>query len=85
MTEYVIGVDGGGTKTRALLLSLTGVVLGEGQSGSSNYDNVGTEIAKENIRQAAQSARDMAGVTGVASAAFLGIAGVVSEADRELV
>jgi len=41
----ILGLDGGGSKTLALLADATGRVLGRGTSGSSNYQNIGAEAA----------------------------------------
>lgn len=79
----LLGIDGGATHTRAALVSETGAILGYGISGPSNYDNVGVEIAKANIRDAVRSAWSEADLKpSHVEAAFLGMAGVVSEADR---
>lgn len=51
-TRYVIGVDGGGTKTIAALADLEGRVLTIAKSGSSNPRNVGIKRAAENIAKA---------------------------------
>ncbi len=45
--EYIIGVDGGGTKTKALLAKTTGEIIGSTQAGPSNYQQVGQEGLKE--------------------------------------
>ncbi|MEO8166887.1 MAG: BadF/BadG/BcrA/BcrD ATPase family protein [bacterium] len=80
------GIDGGATTTRAVLISETGVILGLGISGPSNYDNVGVQTAYENIGGALAQAWRSAGVSPVVTdAAFFGMAGVVSEADREII
>lgn len=49
---YVIGVDGGGTKTLAVLADLNGKVIKRGLAGSSNPRNVGINAATANIAQA---------------------------------
>lgn len=36
MSEFVIGIDGGGTRTRALLADTAGKMLGAGEAGTSN-------------------------------------------------
>ncbi len=43
--KYIIGVDGGGTKTVALLADIQGNILARGVSGPSNYNAVGFEVA----------------------------------------
>ncbi|MGH7595157.1 MAG: BadF/BadG/BcrA/BcrD ATPase family protein [bacterium] len=79
----LLGIDGGATHTRAALISETGAILGYGISGPSNYDNVGVEIAKANIREAVQHAWSETDLKSPkADAAYLGMAGVVSESDR---
>lgn len=50
--KYVIGVDGGGTKTVAALADLNGKILSIAKSGSSNPRNVGIKISAENIAKA---------------------------------
>jgi N-acetylglucosamine kinase len=82
----LFGIDGGATHTRAALVSETGAILGYGISGPSNYDNVGVETAKANIREAVRSAWSEANLKpSRVDAIFLGMAGVVSEADRSTI
>ncbi len=79
----LLGIDGGATHTRAALVSETGAFLGHGIAGPSNYDNVGVETAKANIHEAVRSAWSESDLKPAkVDAAFLGMAGVVSEADR---
>lgn len=84
MSSFVIGVDGGGTSTRAALLRLDGKLLAVGQSGSSNIDDVGVQVAEQNLDRAVAAAEEQAGIARrPAAAIFLGMAGVTSESDRE--
>jgi N-acetylglucosamine kinase len=77
----VLGIDGGGTKTVALVADLQGNVLGRGQSGPSNYQILGLDEAVAAIAEAASAA----GITGHrCEAACLGLAGVGREEDRAL-
>ena len=81
--EYFIGVDGGGTNTRALIIASAGRGVGVGQAGPSNYQHVGIETAANNIRHAIDAAWRQAGmVPRPATGAFLGMAGVIGAADR---
>jgi N-acetylglucosamine kinase-like BadF-type ATPase len=85
MTQWVLGVDGGGTKTLAAICDSSGHVLGVGRGGASNIDDVGLEQASTNIQQAVAAARKQANLEmRPFDAAFLGLAGIVSERDREL-
>jgi N-acetylglucosamine kinase-like BadF-type ATPase len=57
MDERVyLGVDGGGSKTEALVIDGTGRVLGVGYGGPSNYHSIGLDAALDHIRQAATQA-----------------------------
>jgi N-acetylglucosamine kinase-like BadF-type ATPase len=47
--EFVIGVDGGGTKTEAALANLKGKIFKIGKSGSSHPRNLGLKKAIENL------------------------------------
>ena len=86
MTNYVLGIDGGGSNTRALIMDQHGNLCGLGESGPSNYQDVGTAVAQDNIQQAVTVARQAAGApTEPFSAAFLGLAGIGSAPDRAVV
>ena len=58
--QLFLGIDGGGTKTHAVLLDYKGDFVGEGFSGASNPLRVGIEMAVTNIFHAAESACDAA-------------------------
>ncbi len=45
MSTLLLGIDGGGTKTLALLANSDGTVLGRSQAASSNYHKVGAPAA----------------------------------------
>jgi N-acetylglucosamine kinase-like BadF-type ATPase len=49
-------MDGGGTKTTAMIADIEGNHLAESESDSSNYKSVGVKSAKENINKAVISA-----------------------------
>lgn len=81
--RYVIGVDGGATKTIAILGSADGKILGRGRGGSSNYHNVGTSNAIISIKRAASEARQKATVaTQRPEIAVVALAGVDSSKDE---
>lgn len=47
--KYVIGVDGGGSKTTAILADLNGKILAKAKTGSSHPRNLGLEKAVESV------------------------------------
>ncbi|MDT5269130.1 MAG: hypothetical protein QOH49_1316 [Acidobacteriota bacterium] len=80
----VLGVDGGGSKTRAVVADGAGEVLGEGLAGPSNPLRVGVDEAAGAIRDAADRACAAAGVRRVEiDAAEVGLAGVKRADIRE--
>ena len=86
MASLLLGIDGGGSKTRALLADHAGAVLATGVAGSSNYQVVGFDTATGALRAAVADAFQHAGrnpATPIAAACF-GLAGVGRPADREL-
>lgn len=86
MTRYVLGIDGGGTKTQAVIVDDSGQLCGAGLGGPSNYDDVGIDTTQASIGQAVDAARQMADIPQIPfSAAFLGMAGVVSPTDRSII
>ncbi|HEU5103359.1 MAG TPA: BadF/BadG/BcrA/BcrD ATPase family protein, partial [Roseiflexaceae bacterium] len=83
MTRYILGIDGGGTKTQAAIVDQSGRLCGAGRGGPSNYDDVGVAAARENILASVAAARAQANLDARPfDAVFLGMAGVVSPADR---
>ena len=75
--ECFLGVDGGGTKTHAVVTDSRSRVLGEGFSGGSNPLRVGLDDAISNLQQAISQACADAGIRRRdITAACLGIAGV---------
>lgn len=60
---YLLGVDGGGSKTFALVSDRKGRVLGFGRAGGSNHQDVGLPWALEEIGRAMRGALDAAGAS----------------------
>jgi len=88
---YYLGIDGGGTKTHAVITDETGFVLGEGVSAGSNPHNVPIHEAIENIQSAIDKAKDKVAKKRrnivpeliIFDGACLGLAGLDTDADRE--
>src|SRR5688572_3562694 len=86
MKRYVLGIDGGGTKTQALIVDEEGYVSGWGRGGPSNYDDVGAEKAQAGIAEAVRMARQQAALPEAPfDSVFLGMAGVISGKDRAVI
>ena len=78
----VLGIDGGGTKTHAVVADETGAVLGFATNGPANWEVVGLRGAGESMREATHRALRQAGAApaDLAAAAF-GLAGVDWDSD----
>ena len=80
----VIGVDGGGTRTRARLSNMQGEVLGNGEAGLSNPNASGFDAAKNEISSAVDRAfQDAQRKRQKVAAACLGISGVDRTEERD--
>lgn len=80
----VLGVDGGATKTDALLVDADGNVLGAGSSSGSNWEVVGLEGACAAVRAAVDGALDAATVgMDAIDAAALALAGCDWPSDHD--
>lgn len=80
--QLYLGIDGGGTRTRALLVDAQGRVRGAGESGPSNYHNVGAAAAGRALRGATEAAWAQVGRPfAPAAVAFLGCAGIKAAVD----
>jgi N-acetylglucosamine kinase-like BadF-type ATPase len=65
----VVGVDGGASKTDAVVLGADGRVLGSGRAGGSNWESAGLERAIAAIEQAVDAALAEAGCARADTAA----------------
>ncbi len=84
--SVVMGVDGGNSTSRVVLADTKGRVLGYGKSGPASADGVDLESAANHIREAVNAAWLDAGQSPQpVNASFWGMAGVVSEPDRDLI
>lgn len=81
--RLILGVDGGASKTLALLADDRQQVLGRGAGGSSNYQVVGAKAALSALDEAIQAACASARLPPSAVAAVcIGLAGVGRPEDR---
>src|SRR5713226_3666060 len=81
---YYLGVDGGASKTTALVSDENGSPLGDGLAGPSNHLRVGIETATRNIERAVNKALVAADVTSREIVwAYCGIAGADHPAHRQ--
>lgn len=83
-SSLLLGIDGGGSKTTALLASTDGDVIGRGAGGASNYQAVGLQTALAELEKAVRGAVTSAGPYGTSpiAAVCLGMAGVDRPEDR---
>ena len=79
-----LGVDGGGSKTRAWLADEKGTVLGQGNGSSANINYTARTSAIDAIRTACTQAFKSAHVPeSKVSGAWLGLAGMARTCDRD--
>lgn len=81
----LVGVDGGGSKTTALVAGRDGTILGRGAGGSSNHRAVGLEKACASLEQAVRAAFADARLElepGRVAMACFGLAGVDRAGDQ---
>lgn len=76
-----LGIDGGGTQTRAVVVDGAGVERGAAQGDGANPHRVGAERAVAAITAVAAEAARLAGGRLPLAAAWLGLAGLDSPAD----
>ena len=84
--DLFLGVDAGGTKTRAVVADATGRVCGAGEAGTGNWQAVGAAAAGAAICAAVDQALAKAGAGAAAvRGSFFGLAGVRTQEERSLV
>jgi N-acetylglucosamine kinase-like BadF-type ATPase len=79
-----LGVDGGGSQTRALLCDESGKILGQSQSGPCNPCTQSPDQCFEQLRDSIQRAL-ASNAPGSISAVHLGVAGAGHPAAREII
>ncbi|HDZ12309.1 MAG TPA: hypothetical protein ENH53_08825, partial [Bacteroidetes bacterium] len=78
MHNLIIGIDGGGTKTHAVFVSLNGNVLKQATVGASNFQQAG----KEGIKRVCRQILKEAGISGESIQRWvLGLAGAGRPSD----
>jgi N-acetylglucosamine kinase-like BadF-type ATPase len=78
--RYFLGIDGGGTKTKAIIINEHFDVVFEGKSGPSSIDTVDSETTIKNIVLSIQNFVD-ANPNITFTAVFIGLGGIVFESD----
>jgi glucosamine kinase len=81
--SYYLGVDGGGSKTLAVVVDDQGKERGRGLAGSSNYQVIGLEQAVHTIHEAVEQAITEARLHLPLRKAWLGLAGVDRPGDQK--
>ncbi|MBL7080078.1 ATPase [Candidatus Bathyarchaeota archaeon] len=72
--HHVLGVDGGGSRTRCVIASLSGHILARGSGGPSNPLTAGFDCAAEAIQAAVEEASRRCGINSF-EASVMGLAG----------
>lgn len=81
--RYLMGIDGGGSKTSAVLADETGRVLGRGTAGASNFQVIGHQAAQVTIQAAMAAAWTEAGIAPQPVGALcVGLSGVDRPEER---
>lgn len=84
--KLLLGIDGGGSKTLAVVAALDGAVTGVGRAGGSNYQASSEDEAAAALRQAVASALAASGAApGDIAAAGVGLAGFDGPEERAIV
>lgn len=82
--EYIIGMDGGGTKTHCLITNIEGEVLFDCTGGASNFLVIGTEKVSETLFNLIQSCKQHLEINfSDISAILLGTTGAGRRNDAE--
>ena len=84
--RFVAGIDAGGTRTRAVVANEEGEVVGVGMSGPAGYGDDSLEVINRHLEQALSNALTQADLSSIQlDSIFIGIAGVVTEQDRQAI
>ena len=82
--KYVLGIDGGGTKTQVWCVDESGKVVGEGLSGPTSLSVTSPGAASFNLREAIRQATEPLGQAPELSRAVMGLAGMDTQAEHQV-
>ena len=51
MTKALLGIDGGGTKTHAVIVDLDGHILGTAANGGANWERIGLQAVQTGLQE----------------------------------
>lgn len=77
--KYYLGIDGGGTKTVAIICDENGKLVSRYVGKSINYNSVGTDTARANLKETVDGVLEGKDIT--LSSAFIGMPALSSRAD----
>jgi len=81
--RFYLGIDSGGTNTRAMLADHTGTVWGTGHSGSANPNHYPRQQVAENLHLAISAALSGCPKSLLISTIFMGSSGISTVCDRD--
>lgn len=82
--DYIVGIDGGASKTIVLLVDREGSIRAIRESGPANYHTVGLEVAIDHIAEVMNSALTEAHITDFKNVlVIMGLAGIDRPKDEE--
>ena len=85
MSNVILGIDGGGTKTHALLVDLDGNILATAANGGANWERTGIAATQASLQEIVNRVLSDADLTSSSiTAATFGLAGIDWESDIEL-
>lgn len=81
--KYVLGIDGGGTKTEVICADLNGATVGQGTSGPTNITTTSIGAAAFNLIEAIRQALETIDQTEIEfDAVVMGLAGMDTEEEK---
>jgi N-acetylglucosamine kinase-like BadF-type ATPase len=85
MSKVILGIDGGGTKTHALLVDLEGNILATAANGGANWERTGIAATQTSLQDIVNRVLASAGLvsSNIGTATFA-LAGIDWESDKEL-
>lgn len=84
MKKYIIGMDGGGTKTIGILADQDGNIINRETGDSSNLQAIGGEKLEQNISELVEKLKMKTGTNDInISHLYAGLAGAGRQTDRE--